>query len=67
MADRALAHPDIAKTSRASGRVRRAHALVRNRVLDESGPPDEAIPETCPYASDDLMTRDIALAPETKA
>ena len=38
------------------------YADGRGRALDETGLPDDAIPEVCPYAFDEMITREIVFA-----
>ena len=48
-------------TSRLSEALERAYASARNSALDETELPDEAIPESCVYTFDEIMTRAIDL------
>lgn len=43
--------------------VEEGYADGRDRALAETGLEDDALPEVCPYALDDMMTREIELAP----
>lgn len=39
--------------------IQEGYADGRDRALDETGLPDEALPEICPYTFDEMMTREI--------
>jgi len=45
--------------------IEEGYADGRDRALAETGLEDDALPEVCPYAFNDMMTREIELAPSS--
>jgi hypothetical protein len=49
--------------SRVSTALDRGYSSGRTRALDETALPDDAIPEACPYTFQEMMTREVVVAP----
>ena len=47
--------------------VEDGYADGRDRALSETDLPDAAIPQSCPYTFDEMLTRPVAYEPQSKS